>query len=1686
MTLSRTTSDLHSEHDSESSTLMSPLDPKPTKGVLASVKAAVSVRYGRKSLTSKHELSSGSQPQQQVKSLQSAISAALSMHAPSVRLHATENEVRRYMKSDPDTWPDMCWQRVFAVASDIDNVHIFRAGSARERDSWLAALQAATRTSLSSASVPTKVRERDRTSSFASGDTRYGNRSIMSPAADMASPGSAPHPTAPAKPATSAPAATPRPTAESPPAQSSTDIGQSCILPPRPKGLDTPSLKQLRHMRRKPDSLLKDPTRGWSLLVRCAKAMDRHSHRQTIVQFDLLNRNTGDSAGSGDHADQHDSSSNSDGAADEAGHRGTVSRVPSSAAQRIGQVAGKRPQELQVPLRKQHWLALVPRYMPVLCDQYTAGRVWNQLTADTQPVIVRTLKVPVTTPNNGQSANEGTGDDNADDRRSDAGAASDSECSSDGAGARHRSAAAGSVGSNDSSGDADDVLRLHWEDGREFVLRYEVFERYVTALCRTLVTPPSAWEALREALELDPRELVVKVETYVDCILSTTVYAQGNSCGISSTEAAATSGLRDSTSDTHGQEGHGNTASIELPAQDICAWPLPVPDAFASNGKPKAPEAPGSAKAATAGGGGGAFGRSLRQYMLDVSAQEDRERRAELYDSEDTVVSSSDSDGGSSSARQPKGCAEATGRGKRSRGMSDVSLSGSREAHSAAGGHHKGDQSGSSFAGPASPLLSGRSGGGTGRAAGGVAGRTSSAEATPDRPSNHSRTSDSRGASAGHRASSPGAEHHHHGEGEDENDEEAMEKEERMWEAEIDALALAGVAQGDDDGEDDDDATGDEGMEDAVGIDDHDEVDTSMDSADNNPQIGGKSGSTAMGRLLGIRKSIPSTGSMRNLRPRKAISSWLRNKGTTIQSAMQAAALDAITQRSRATAIVAKVGARAKQVVISAAALPAALPATIRQAGNAVLPPSVAGPLVTSSGGQGGPGGPFAAYAGLGLHPAVAASMLAGGKATLHMHGTFILTDRNIYFTAGRNEILVIPISSILSLEHCSTSVRTLGMGVAFGRTSDNGLHMPKCEVRRVPIDTDMDAEAGNDATPLKSLFALASALTGTRVPLAHAIEAGTRSRSGSRASQSGSASVAAAATVRYGGGGGGSGNAGLGSPDAKAVLSPVKQQKPGTAASVTEPLNQDRTTQLLGAVSSTSSIALASASAPASTMLAVHPSVTFVFSKVKDLLVARGDERKSGGRRQVVRQALDELMAAHRLGVEYDAVVAQVVKAEQSREGKRGSLHQQAAHSSSASSGADAVVAVPEPSARASIMSPALLEAITSGVTWRGLRSLPLSMAAWRQHLARLNRREARAHSAFFPRRLPLYAAMNLIRARGLLKATGRSSTAMHLASGYVAGSDELAAIAIKRFMVIDDPRWMLRLACWMSHERETARRRTEALSVFDRKRFKGEMDSLLDNFFHPLNTLRRAVQYIVAWETPPLTAAVLVLCVSCLWHDLLHLSLPLVLLLHAAAVLMYGSLAEEHKAVVAAALWRPRSAKARNLLERLRNFRSTLGNNQVRMHRLNVTLLKLRSLYTWRDPARTVMFLILMLVLAILFSAVPTRWILSAFLAHTFTRPLRRRGKGVIRLAFDRFWDGLPVPSASDAVYAHAGVAIDVAHEERSLEAASAVSGTQLQRSQAPANVTTSTSASSHSQLQASSLLASFAGIPQVQAIR
>jgi hypothetical protein len=190
-------------------------------------------------------------------------------------------------------------------------------------------------------------------------------------------------------------------------------------------------------------------------------------------------------------------------------------------------------------------------------------------------------------------------------------------------------------------------------------------------------------------------------------------------------------------------------------------------------------------------------------------------------------------------------------------------------------------------------------------------------------------------------------------------------------------------------------------------------------------------------------------------------------------------------------------------------------------------------------------------------------------------------------------------------------------------------------------------------------------------------------------------------------------------------------------------------------------------------------------------------------------------------------------------------------------------------------------------------------------------------------------------------------------------------------------------------------------------------EMTLTLDHFIQPATLLYRGTQYLIHWETPWCSACVLVCALVLVWAFPPTLTSLWVAMCVGAmgATIGLGVAGEGGRRACSRALARRRAPRARSILESIRAFRGNLGQQQGRLIRLNAILLKLRALFTWRDPTRTVIFLGGMGAMAWGLALTPARVVFSALLLHYFTKVLRDRAPGVVGLAWKRFWEGLPL---------------------------------------------------------------------------
>jgi hypothetical protein len=111
-----------------------------------------------------------------------------------------------------------------------------------------------------------------------------------------------------------------------------------------------------------------------------------------------------------------------------------------------------------------------------------------------------------------------------------------------------------------------------------------------------------------------------------------------------------------------------------------------------------------------------------------------------------------------------------------------------------------------------------------------------------------------------------------------------------------------------------------------------------------------------------------------------------------------------------------------------------------------------------------------------------------------------------------------------------------------------------------------------------------------------------------------------------------------------------------------------------------------------------------------------------------------------------------------------------------------------------------------------------------------------------------------------------------------------------------------------------------------------------------------------------------------------------------------------------------RPR-ARQRSLFYRveeairgIRSLRGKIGSMQAMMHDISAHALKLRSIYTWRDPRQTRTFLRLAWVIAVVISLVPSRWTFLAVVLFVWTKPFRSPLPPLPLLWLKDFWGRVP----------------------------------------------------------------------------
>lgn len=1320
---------------------------------------------------------------------------------------------------------------------------------------------------------------------------------------------------------------------------------------PRPRGVSARVLHALRKMRDKPESLLLNPEKAYSLLIHAIREAETFSHELVdISENQQPSTPTSSSAaaaaaatatslgeppptgddGEVDNDISDEESDSNDDQSQQIPSRSAPQVNPTASSSRstsfssatsplrdqIREIKRQLRADCVVPIRKVSWIRFAPRYMPLLCDAYCAEKVFDVLT-QSAPLRLVNSALP------------------------------SEKASSE---------------------------KLSTTSRHEKLLTFDVFERYVKALAKTLLGTHSAWDGLREALELEPTELCVKVEKYVECFLEFSVQSR-----------------------VEVRKGSTNRV-FEVPVSSVSELPVQLPAVFeeikASSTNPLRPSQSSNGAVLVTGepslSSTTSTTTSLRQFIKEREVAEAAAKRAALYASDSGPDSSSDEDiPDEKDGALTLDTNNLYKRRKRNRKYASQT----------------------SFLLPPGPDVSA------------AFGNTSSkSAAAPSLDENEESALDDSASLV------------FDAEGEAALTADEAPEGDQAFSWELEALVQEDAEGGDDALEDD---GGDEVLEaDAdgsfmgqgvtngvLGIGSIDSVIGGDDDAFATESEELTADAQGVDPVIGENSPLNPTIEKKRGSLRGALG-WLSQTSSKLRTSV---AVVAAAQKDKTKKLLQRVGERAKAVIkgsplkANASSLGAAAAESLR--------------LTSAS----------RAYAALGLHPAAASSLLSRGTATLRLRGTFILTNKSMYFIANRNEAIIIPLHSVPGLEDCTTTVKTLG----FNRQIDNGLRLTGCDVRRAAFDPDKDLDALSSSA-LKTLFVLSEALEGQTIALNSTALNERQTRT---------------------------------SVSSTGVISPVVSTEEVRSSS--GPLFDLALDEIAKAISTTGASTPLGDTFVLSSRARVRPQVSFTFSRLKDLIVSRGNERKSGGRRKVIKDAVTELLAAHRLTALYEAMLTHhLEERSEDRRLKRGGLRTNTVPgeltdemlSSSLSApntrGGPALsivslgfcpvtsgfslkninprkVSFPAEDVKLlSQLRPNQIDLALGKLTLTSLMTLPWSTEAWKEHLDSKNRPPL---SASFARRLSLYASLSVIRERSLLKATRKTTSALQLCSHVCpplvipprSATDGIglapipdpastlilsmtstdAVLCVRRIMLVDDPLWLAHLTSRMSKEKMITIRRAEKVSLFEMRRLKSELDTFLDAVVFPLNVIfRRGPQYIMSFKNPVLSLSAMTIVAAWLLVEDLHKNtFSLFFLLPACGLLVYGSLNDAHRAFFLDICTRERKPRAKNIIERLTRFRTTLGENQARLRRVNTIMLKLKSLVTWRDEARTSIFVAILFVIGLLVNVVPVRLLVGIYFVFLLRKKLlqpQSTGPGVTTLAVARWYEGLRYQDEKRAV--------------------------------------------------------------------
>lgn len=659
------------------------------------------------------------------------------------------------------------------------------------------------------------------------------------------------------------------------------------------------------------------------------------------------------------------------------------------------------------------------------------------------------------------------------------------------------------------------------------------------------------------------------------------------------------------------------------------------------------------------------------------------------------------------------------------------------------------------------------------------------------------------------------------------------------------------------------------------------------------------------------------------------------------------------------------------------------------------------------------------------------------GYDSVRISGTMYITDQNLFLLPNKQEALVFPLRSVTNVDYCK--IETNGMR----GDDDCGLHLRSCEVRRLGLS------ASEERTQVQGFLSAASKVAcssiGSLTPsqrkqwLQQVIKFICKF---SKMQEEVFKEIFdhAANVVGHN----------------RVHRTPISKRKYLTRGHDGQIQVCKKTfkealpsvTPIFGAILSCINSSCSGT---------IFPSATLIFSHMKDTLLTRGEER-AGGRRRVVAEILNEMLSAFKIRHHHPILCS----------------------SNTAREGARAIV-------DRRIGRPRL-----SSVAGENL------LKRWKASLERDIEEDN-----MFERRLNIWAAMNVLRTRALLKATGRCVTSLlqcteyysyyqqllknqlreghstesyvRLPSGGTVSVNPLKALqywvfglssdgstgeftkirgaevsretdkddmkdqyrnvmeskrddlwksalnnspALIQFLCEQEPKWLIRTVTYVCHADDLEYRRKNAFLSFSLQNLRRQLVQFSQHYIRSVNVALEVRDYILSWTNPLLTLSLFILLLLLPWYDLMPYSVPISIFAIAGILLFTGSVLDSGFDPFLQFM-ETEESKRYGMVERVERVRQYTTKFITYLYDANEFMEKMKALVTWKDPPSTRVFVVALILVGLVCTVVPSRYLFTGVVLQQFTKTFRNESEGLARLAWKRLYRKLPVPSESSGVY-------------------------------------------------------------------